>query len=95
MKKFCTWRQFKPLQLLTGEEYISDEITFFVKPFTEESAKEALKKNQKLLQDKYGNQRPEAEVIAELQLQVQFRLLEQYKLEIKDKASGFKIPARY
>ncbi|MFC2016081.1 hypothetical protein ACFLUF_00005, partial [Chloroflexota bacterium] len=95
LKKFCTWRQFKPLQLLAGEEYISDEMTFFVKPFTEDSAKEAVKKNQKLLLDKDGNQRPEAEVISELQLQVHFRLLEQYKFEIKDKASGYNISTQY
>ncbi len=95
LKKFCTWRQFKPIQLFPGEEYLTSEMTFFVKPFSEESAKTAVQQNQKLLLAKDGSQRPEAEVISELQLQVHFRLLEQYKFEIKDKASGYKISTQH
>lgn len=92
LKKFCVWRQYKPLQVFDGEEYLSDELTFLVKQFTEESARDAIKKNNKWLLDKQGNPRSEAEVISELQLEVHFRLLEQFELEIKDKDSGYKLP---
>lgn len=94
LKKFGLWRQFKPLQLFGEEEYISDELTFCVRPFTEKSAKNAVQQNPKLLLDKDGNERPEAQVISELQLQIHFRLLEQYELEIRDKASGYKVPTQ-
>ena len=95
LKKYCTWRQFKPYQQIPGEEYISKELSFLVKPITEEYAKELIQKNKTLLLDKDGNQRPEAEVISELQLQVHFRLNEQFELEIKDKASGYKISTQH
>lgn len=91
LKKFCIWRQFKPYQQILGEEYISKELSFMVKPITEEYAKELVQKNKTLLLDKDGYLRPEAEVISELQLQVHFRLIEQFELEMKDKASGYKI----
>jgi hypothetical protein len=45
--------------------------------------------------DKQGNQRPEVEVISGLQLQVHFRLLEQFELEIRDKDSGYKLPTQW
>ena len=66
-------------------------MTFLINAFTEESAREEIKQNSKLLLDKEGNQRPEVEVISELQLNVRFRLLEQYEIEIKDVNSGYKI----
>jgi hypothetical protein len=92
LKKFCIWRQYKPLQVFDGEEYLGNELTFLVKQFTEESARDVIKKNSKLLLDKQGNPRPEAEVISELQLNVHFRLAEQFELEIRDKDSGYKLP---
>jgi hypothetical protein len=91
LKKFCVWRQYKPQQMFDGEEYLGDDLTFLVRRFTEESARDAIKQNSKLLLDKQGNQRPEVEVISELQLQVHFRLLEQFELEIRDKDSGYKL----
>lgn len=94
LQKFCVWRQFRPLQMFDGEEYLGDELTFLVRRFTEESARDAIKQNSKLLLDKQGNQRDEGEVISELQLQVHFRLLEQFELEIRDKDSGYKSPVQ-
>jgi len=95
LNKFCTWRQYKPLQILDREEYISQELTFLLKMFTKESAKESIQSNPKLLLDKDGNQRSEDDVISELQLQVHFRLLEQYEIAIKDNDSGYKVRARW
>lgn len=95
LNKFCTWRQYKPQQIFDGEEYLTKELTFLIKMFTEQSAKEAIQRNPKLLLDKDENQRTEEEVVSELQLQVHFRLLEQYEIEIRDKDSGYKIQAQW
>jgi len=95
LNKFCTWRQYKPRQIFAEEEYLTKELTFLLKMFTEESAKDAIQQNPKLLLDKNGNQRTENEVISELQLQVHFRLLEQYEIEIKDRDSGYRIQAQW
>jgi len=94
LKRFGVWRQFRPLRLFKEEEYISEELTFCVKPFTEKTAKDAVQQNPKLLLDRNGNQRPETKVISQLQLQVHFRLLEQYELEVRDKDSGYKAPTQ-
>lgn len=94
LNKFCTWRQYKPRQIFDEEEYLGQELTFLLKMFTEESAKDAIQRNPKLILDKDGNQTTEEEVISELQLQVHFRLLEQYEIDIKNKDSGYKIQAQ-
>lgn len=91
LNKFCSWQQCKPKQIFEGEEYLADELTFLIRPFTEESAKIAIQQNPKLLLDEQQNQRPEDEVVSELQLRVHFRLLEQLEIKIKDKDSGYKL----
>jgi hypothetical protein len=95
LSKFCTWRQYKPRQIFNEEEYLTKELTFLLKVFTEESAKGAIQTDPKLLLHKDGTQRTEEEVISELQLQVHFRLLEQYEIEVRDKDSGYKIQANW
>jgi len=91
--RFCGLRNKGMILLFLDSGLRSSELTLLLKIFTEESAKDAIQRNQKLLLDKDGNQRTENEVISELQLQVHFRLLEQYEIEIKDKNSGYKIQA--
>ncbi len=94
LKKFCVWRQFKP-PLSDNDEYLNDELTFSLKPFTMQSAEEAIINNQRLLFDEDDKPKSKDDVISELQLKVHFKLFEQYEIKIKDKSSGYKIKTRW
>lgn len=94
LKKFCVWRQFSPV-LLGGEELLNRELAFSLETFTDQSAKEAITNNPKLLLGKNNNKMAEADAIYKLQLKVHFQLYEQYEIRIDDKLSGYRIESKY
>ena len=47
LARCCLSRQFEPWQVLADEEYLADELTFCVRPFTDDYAKETLLRNRK------------------------------------------------
>ena len=91
MKKLGTWLQYKPKQVFEEEQYISEEFSFSIKPFTRESALELIRKQPDIMKGKDGDIRQEEEVLIELQQRVHVRLVEQFEFEITDNKAGYKI----
>lgn len=91
MQKIGIWRQYKPKRIFAEEELISDEISFYIKAYTRESALELIRKQPELRLNKEGIERPEGEVLIELQQRVHFRLVQQFEFEIISHNTGYKI----
>lgn len=91
MRKIGLWRQYKPKRIFAEEELISDEISFYIKAYTRESALKLIHKQPEFRINKEGIERPEEEVLSELQQRVHIRLVQQFEFEIISPNAGYKI----
>jgi hypothetical protein len=91
LTRFGKWRQYKPEQVLEGEQYISEGLSFCIRPYTRESAEELLRKRPELMRDREGRERSFEEAISEVQEQVHLRIVEQYEYRIIDESAGYSV----
>jgi hypothetical protein len=94
LKKLGRWRQRRPPQELKGEQYLGDEFSFYINAYTREAALDLVRKQPNFRKDRDGNERPEDEVVRELQQRVHLKIVEQFEFAILDRNAGYTIPVK-
>lgn len=93
LKKLGHWKQYKRKKMLHKEELMEGGIfTFYIEQYDEEKAKSLIEAHPEMFREPGTDKKlDEHSVIRKLLQQVNIRIFEQFRYEIKDKKAGFEI----
>lgn len=93
LKKLGHWKQYKRKKMLHKEELMASGIfTFYIEQYDEEKAKSLIEARPEMLREPGTDKKlDEHSVIRKLLQQVNIKILEQFRYEIKDKKAGLEI----
>lgn len=81
LRRTSTWQQYRPKLTLPGEEYLTDELTFYLGSIDQERARQMVRDRPELVPP--SGEKTEEEVLLELQQQVHIRVWEQFDFEVR------------
>lgn len=88
LKRLGKWMQYRPRQVMEGEEYIRPELTLYLRSLTIEDARRMIEEKPERLLDEEGQPRERDQVLSELQQRVHLRLAEQLEFRVLDSEAG-------
>lgn len=88
LNRLGKWKQYRPRQVMAGEEYIRPELSVYMRALTLEDARRMIEEKPETLRDSEGRAREREEVLSELQQRVHLRIAEQLEFEVQDSGAG-------